>query len=429
MSSSKTGIPNVVRKGLKYWFQVKVPKDIVDTLGKSNWQTNLQTSDLRLAKERAKEAAVEARKAFAKARVLDPIEAEAVQWRDTAILPPDPDLKYILITDRAEELEQSHGCIEADRFANIALGQTFDAHFDLWCKEFPVTVRSERARKTAVNSFLAFAPGVTLGKVDRSLVGRFASHLLDTDLDPVTVNKRLQYVGSYYKFCLRKGFVKSADNPFTDQTVRGAGKAHRQEQLKRPWSDQEITQLFTYEHSDEVLKHFMRISALSGMRINEIAELSVKDCAKGFFKVTKGKTEAALRSVPIHSDLTELVQNLTKGKGASDYLFPELESKSDNPARERSMPVSKRFGRFHRKVLGDQRTGQRQSPVDFHSFRRWFSTKCEEAGQPEHIVAAVMGHRRPNMTFGLYSGGPSDDQKIVCVEAVSLPLCKKEPRC
>ena len=158
------------------------------------------------------------------------------------------------------------------------------------------------------------------------------------------------------------------------------------------------------------------------MRINEIAELQVKDCSGVFFKIAKSKTEASIRDVPIHSGLTELIQELAKGKAKNDYLFPELDSKSRNPARVRSMPVGKRFTRFHMKLFGDQRQGQRQSPKDFHSLRRWFITKCEEAGQQENIIAAVVGHTRPGMTFGVYSGGPSVDQKIACVEAVNLPL-------
>jgi len=48
-----------------------------------------------------------------------------------------------------------------------------------------------------------------------------------------------------------------------------------------------------------------------------------------------------------------------------------------------------------------------QSNVDFHSFRRWFTTKAEQAGQLPHIIDAVAGHQRPGETLGRYSQGPS----------------------
>ena len=221
MTRGKSGIPNVVRKGLKYWYQVKIPKDIRDTLGKSNWQLNLQTSDLKVAKERTARAAQEAQQIFAKARELDPIATEAIQWRDGDVISagePDDDLKSILITDRAEEIEQTDGEIDAHRFARIAFGKNFDAHVDLWCREYPVIARSENARRQAIRRFLEFSSSLTLDSIDRQIVGRYTSHLLDIGLDPSSINKYLQYLGNYYKFCLRKGFV-SSDNPFSEQTM------------------------------------------------------------------------------------------------------------------------------------------------------------------------------------------------------------------
>lgn len=53
--------------------------------------------------------------------------------------------------------------------------------------------------------------------------------------------------------------------------------------------------------------------------------------------------------------------------------------------------------------------GKRRSLVNFHSLRRWFITKAEQAGQPESIIAAVVGHKRQGMTLGGYSGGPSGE--------------------
>lgn len=61
--------------------------------------------------------------------------------------------------------------------------------------------------------------------------------------------------------------------------------------------------------------------------------------------------------------------------------------------------------------------------MDFHSFRRWFVTAAERAGQPPHVISAVVGHEagRGGMTLGTYSGGPSAVQLAGVVEAVRLP--------
>ena len=86
------------------------------------------------------------------------------------------------------------------------------------------------------------------------------------------------------------------------------------------------------------------------------------------------------------------------------------------------MAASKRFG-YYRQRLGvhERKEGQAQSRVNFHSWRRWFITKAEQAGQPPHIFEAVVGHVRKGMSLGLYSGGPSEAQRRECVEAVRLP--------
>jgi integrase len=64
--------------------------------------------------------------------------------------------------------------------------------------------------------------------------------------------------------------------------------------------------------------------------------------------------------------------------------------------------------------------GKRRSLINFHSFRRWFCTRAEQAGQPETIIAAVVGHKRLGITFGTYSDGPSATQFRACVESVQL---------
>ena len=78
---------------------------------------------------------------------------------------------------------------------------------------------------------------------------------------------------------------------------------------------------------------------------------------------------------------------------------------------------------MHKCHIHEKPKGQRQSNVDFHSFRRWFITKAEQAGVPPNIISTVVGHAegRQGMTLGVYSGGPSLDRLRTCVEAVRLP--------
>ena len=75
---------------------------------------------------------------------------------------------------------------------------------------------------------------------------------------------------------------------------------------------------------------------------------------------------------------------------------------------ERSSAISKRFGRLK------TRLGYGQNQV-FHSFRHTAMTMFEQAGVPENIAMDIVGHEKPNLTFGHYSGGTSMEQKYDAV--------------
>lgn len=173
--------------------------------------------------------------------------------------------------------------------------------------------------------------------------------------------------------------------------------------------------------ADDDLKDFTRIAALSGMRLEEIGQLRVRDCQDSMFSVTRGKTPAAIRKVPIHSALKPIIERRSDDRDLNAFLFADLQDTGwDN---NRTMALSKRFGYLRKRVgVDDKRDGARRSKVNFHSFRRFFATRAEEAGQRGNVVAAVMGHsKNVGLTFGHYSKAQLTELKRECVEAVKLP--------
>jgi integrase len=124
-------------------------------------------------------------------------------------------------------------------------------------------------------------------------------------------------------------------------------------------------------------------------RLDAVLHLTIQDDC---FLFPPQKKERGPRRVPIHSALLPVRQPLWAWKT--------------------SAAASQQFITY-RRSLGVE-------PV-FHSFRRWFISKAEQAGQPESVIAAVVGHRRPGLTFGRYSSGPGVELMRACVEAVKLP--------
>ena len=164
---------------------------------------------------------------------------------------------------------------------------------------------------------------------------------------------------------------------------------------------------------------------LTGARIEEIATLKVSDLdLKAMTLHLPGtKTEAAERTIPFHPALKATFQGRMKGKNTATWVSDELPERKDGDPKGRSAVISKAFTRHRRSAGVDAKVdGKRRALTNFHSFRRWFITEAERAGAPPHVIMSIVGHKRPGMTLGAYSGGPDlEAQMRKVVEAVKLP--------
>ncbi len=279
-------------------------------------------------------------------------------------------------------------------------------YLEAWCKANAVHPTVEAIKRKVAGRFIADLPTIaTSAKGGPPLTGR-------------TVNKYVTSLSGYWKWLAARGM--------TDENVwRGQFLPKERvetEDGERPFTDDEVRKLLAGDPPMKALGPLMRIAALIGARIDAIASLRVKDSENGTFRFKRQKRESKERFVPIHSALVPLVEELTRAKGPDDDLFPEFPVPPPGSQRERSMPAVKAFGRYRRSVgVDERRPGRKRSLVNFHSFRRWFITKAEQAGINGDIIAFVVGQKRSGMTLGLYSGGPTLAQMGACVEAVKLP--------
>jgi integrase len=120
--------------------------------------------------------------------------------------------------------------------------------------------------------------------------------------------------------------------------------------------------------------------------------------------------------VPIHSNLTALVAGRCAGKALTAYLMHEPK-RTD---RRRGLNAGSRFTEYRRACGVDEKNG-RQSRVDFHSWRRWFTTECRNAGHDSFTVDVLTGHAARGITDRVYNSGPSDGMMRAAVESVTLP--------
>ena len=166
---------------------------------------------------------------------------------------------------------------------------------------------------------------------------------------------------------------------------------------------------------------------LAGLRSGELCGLTRSDIHRkgnlGRFVLIRPnqhrplKSKAAEREVPLHPVL-ETYLDCRGGKASpsdtatlEERLFPRL-------SVDRVVKAYAKLRTHHSALQG----------TVFHSTRKWFVTQCERTGTPEHFTATLVGHasaRSANrLTYGLYSGGISDEQKRRIVDGVRLPDTK-----
>ncbi|PWE56353.1 integrase [Metarhizobium album] len=253
---------------------------------------------------------------------------------------------------------------------------------------------------------------------------RFVDDLqgLEPSLSPVTLNKYINRLSRYWQWLEKREEVTM--DVWRGLALMPPPVAH--DEKERPFTQEEMVKLLTGE-TTQAMHDLMRIAALTGCRLDPIVCLRVKDCRdEGVFVFKPQKKEKVERLCPIHSDLKEIVERRTKGKAPDDPFFPEWPGpKNADTKRERSFKTSNQFTAYARSIgVREERDGRRRSLINFHSFRRWFVTAAERAGQPESLIAVVVGHKRQGMTLGVYSAGPVIEQARACVEAVRLPAAR-----
>ena len=171
--------------------------------------------------------------------------------------------------------------------------------------------------------------GAGLEAITRRVAGRFVSeHLLPSGRHARTIAKTVSTLSSYWKWLRMRGYVSDEGrNPWAEQAPSKSSGASSASEEERDFTDAELLRLLAAP-PNETLSDFMRVAALSGMRREEVGQLQIADCADGVFVVHRGKTAAARRRVPIHSELVALVTRRLQGKAAVAYLFHELQSQN-----------------------------------------------------------------------------------------------------
>lgn len=218
--------------------------------------------------------------------------------------------------------------------------------------------------------------------------------------------------GRKYDKTIREKY-KDLANPFESHDLRE--KLSTEIKERKAFTILEVKNIHQ-KTDDENLRNIIKIGAYTGMRIEELFKIKKADIEKQdnilFINISKAKTKAGRRKVPIHSHIKDLMENYQNINTNDEYLFP---SPAGNKYGNRSDALSKRFGR-HKTALGFG------SEYVFHSLRKSLITELQRNNIDPLTITSIVGHKTNSITFDIYSAGPSLKQKSDAIESLNFEI-------
>ena len=446
----------LTKQGKVFYAVLEVPKDVRAIIGKTSFRKTLKTTDkwqaqqlarpfiqkwkeeIRIARlspeerlELQNEMLTEEFKKLNKSKEAAKTDDELEGLNDYEIALETQALDTVLkdygVTD-AEQLTSSEQK-ESVNIYNLITGKfvRFSQHIDDHLQDLNVELKTKDSKKRQI---LRFAEKVRLTKdVNRHTVRDYIRFLSkEENLSNNTIKRDLTNLSVYWEYLRDEQRVVPSElaNPFKNQKLPSENRKEAAIDARIAFSVEDICQLHKVlkekasqgDRGFEDLLDCFTIAIYTGARREEIGGLKRKHFSKkGTIKVENAKTKAGNREVPIHPQLAHLIEkrlsvlNIERAT-PDDFLFPGLGTAKYG---KRTDALGKRFGRIKSSLGFDKR-------YVFHSIRKTVSTLMEQAGIAEGIAADILGHDKPSITYGLYSGGASMEQKHTAIRAIKYDL-------
>ena len=228
----------------------------------------------------------------------------------------------------------------------------------------------------------------------------------EKQVTPQTIDRKLSEIRPYWRYLQEWEEVSEELEPFN--SVGPTRKNGRSVKMRDPYTDDEAIKLQEAARQtgkrDPNLEKLIMIGMYTGARLAEIMNLRVEEMEThdgvlcfhfnnhvGDNLTIRGKTPASTRVVPVHSQITHLVEMMTTDS-TDGYLFENV-GEDKNKYGDRSQAISKRFTRLKRK----ERFGPRHV---FHSYRHTVETKLGnrvmamnlKGASIDDVIDRLLGH-------------------------------------
>ncbi|ENO1312993.1 tyrosine-type recombinase/integrase [Vibrio parahaemolyticus] len=270
-------------------------------------------------------------------------------------------------------------------------------------KVTPLTLTQLNQRCTNFLSYLAKQEICLSAKAANT----YRDHLIEKGLSAKTVKEYIAANKQFFDYCERIELIEK--NVFKAIKAPKSRVAKASQQRDR-WQLKELKKLFSsseYRKKDAQFNWTTKIQLYHGCRPSEVCQLTTSDIQiiEGVPCITISDSEAeqrlktsnALRIVPLHNQLIS--------EGFLEYVQGRREQKQKQLFDYKPHGDNKDWSFRYRTNLGKLQTAIGMKPnarPTAYSFRHTFIDELKIANTPEHIVAEIVGHAHPNITFGRY---------------------------
>lgn len=421
-------MPQNLEKRNGIWYAtVLVPTDAREALGRVRFKKSLGTSNEREAVRLGAPHIASWWAQIKQARgTTNAVATEAQRWRRALEQAPDDDTREtweLVLSDEVERISEAKGTQAAKDFHDLAAGLTTPSnqYFETWKAQSTLAGKTKDQMSKDVS--LLTTKFSTLQAITKASVRRWVDELAESGKGHSSISRILSFCRSYWRHVQKYEDALKDVAPFTgvaDPAPKGKRKT-----TNLPYLAADVVKLWEAAGKRKVgqasnapydtqLADLIALGAFTGARIEELCSVKTSKVSESKISIEDAKTPAGWRDVPIHSAIAPMVKRL-KESSKDGYLISGL---TFNKYEDRSNAIGKRFGRL--------RTAQGfPATQTFHSFRSTVATLLENAGVPEGVAADIIGHDKPTMTYGLYSGGADMDTKKAALEKISYPFPKE----
>lgn len=409
------------------WYAIlTVPEDIREKLGRLRFRRSTGTGDKTKAQIIANQYVAGWKLLIEQARGNLPTHlTKAIEWRKELEenLGKDyhPDM-IMRVTEEAEYLAEKHGEAKGQEFFDVVTGRKTPSNtrFDQWKGQ--LTLQPKTIDQMVRDVELLLERFNTLEEISKKAALEWMDALKEGGATLSSRKRIASNCRNYWRYLQHWGDVDKEKNPLSELQLAPKGKAARKKEANTPYSDEDVKKLFNgassqvrrgKTYTDQELADFILIAAYTGLRLEEVCSIRTQDVTDEYIRIPDSKTDAGVRIVPIHSRLVPRVKQMVDAS-IDGYLLSGLSS--DNKYEVRGNGISKRFSRLKLSL------GFELRKHTAHSFRSTLVTKLENAGVQENVAMDIVGHEKPTMTYGHYSGGASLTVMKEAIERISYPI-------